>query len=421
MKLFNRLSIRTLVLSLIITIIAQVFIIQSNEKKANSIAELYKDTILHSISSLIDISRIPEAVFVAGGDSIDQSKFNAIANYINSLHPLDFFSYSPNQAVQFVYPHSKYNHFVGTNGFFKAEEALLSQVALSSNEILIYLYTDPTSNEKLMIIKNPIVHTAVNKSEEFKGFITTAYSINGIIPTLSLDEINLLGYTYKIELLEEESLNIITKSKSYTDIYSTKKEIDIEGSKWVFSLSIPFIKLCNPLLVLAIFLSLRCVYYMYVYTRQKKLTIKKQLNYELYVDSLTGVYNQKKLESLLSEKNAATLIYIALKGYSDFKEKEGSTFGDGLLIAYSKRVKYNVKGGMVIHLGEEEFVVFLEGSMSKEAINAVSKRILDLSKQPFSIMGKTAQISAKVGHSSMPEDSTKFTSLLSKALERSKT
>ncbi len=420
MKLFQRLSIRTLILSFILTLFATFIIVANNKDVASNIATLYTNTIQQTITSLIDVAEVPESVFIAGSNTITQEQFDNLATYMYSLQPFEFFSYTPVQSVQYVYPYENYKHMIGTNGFFRPEESRLSQVALSSNETLVYLYTDTTHHEKWLIVKNPIVHKTKQRTENFMGFITVAYSINSILPNMGIEQIENLDYTYQLQLAEEDVLNIIQKSASYTDIYASKQEFTTGGSTWIFSLGIPFLKLINPLLIIIIFLSLRCIYYMYVYIRQKKLTVKKQLNYELYVDSITGAYNKKKLESLLNEKSKATLLYISLAGYDAFKDANGDLFANGLLTAYSKRVKYNVKGGMIIHLGIEEFVVFLEGEMSSDAINAVSKRIIDLSAQPFSIMGKIANVSANVGYSCMPEDSTKFTSLLNIAMERTK-
>ncbi len=420
MKSLNRLSVKTLILSIVFTLISAFFIIQNNIKSANIVADFYANIVEQNIYSYIYMSETPETIFLSSPNGITQEQFDSSAKYISNIKPFLFLFVSPKQTVQYVYPSKDFSHMIGTNGFFSDKEARLSQIALSTNTTVQYVYNSTNAQDKWLIIKNPITKSAQIQAEEFLGFVTIGFSLNKFIDTIRLENIEKLGYNYQLKLIEDEQAILIERNKNYIDTLSTHRTIKIGGTEWFFSINTPWYKLVRPLSLILIFLSLRFFYYAYIYFRRKKISQKKQLSYELYVDSLTGVYNKKKLETLLNEKNAATLLYISLKGYDEFKEEYGKSFADGLLIAYSKRVKYNVKGGLVIHLGEEEFAVFLEGEMPIDAVYTVAKRIVDLSEQPFSIMGKTAHVSAKVGHSTLGTDSTKFTGLLNAAMERAK-
>ncbi len=420
MKFFQRLSVRTFIVTLVITLIFSVFIVQNNMRKTTALANFYKNGIEANIALLMQAAQAPESFIISNADNFTQTVFDDIATYMHKQKSFIFMSFTPKQSVTYVYPKEEFNHIIGSNGFFKPEEARLSQISLSSNETLLYINYDPTSQDRWLFIKNPIIKEAKDKTETFLGFITIAYSVNEVITKFQFDSLLKMGYEYQLQLLEENQPYSITKSSDFSDIFAIKNTITTGGSTWEFSLSPSFMILFDPLLLILIFFSLRCVYYIYVHIRQRKLSLKKQIHYELYVDSLTGVYNRKKLETLLTDNTKASVIYISLQGYENVKKDYGQSYEDGLLIAYSKRVKYNVKGGMVIHLGLEEFVVFLEGEISEDAIQAVIKRITDLSLQPFSIMGKVIQISARVGYSSIPKDSTKFTSLLNIAMERAK-
>ncbi len=420
MKYFKTLSERTLIFSIVLTLIIAVFVIRHNFKTATLIADFYSGIIGQSVDSLLYASEIPEMDFLRNNSSFTQNQFNASARSAHNIQAFDFLSYTPSRSVQFVYPYENYKHMVGTNGFFKPEESHYSQRAAASNKSLTYTYKDSNSSIHWLVIKNPIISKTSTKTEDFLGFITMAFSIDTLANKFKFENLEQLGYNYELSVIENDTFSTIKKSPVTDNIFSVNKSITVAGSTLNFTLYLPFFSVINPVLLILTFLSMRFFYYAYIQLKQRKELSKQQLEYELYIDSLTGAYSKKKLETMLDEKSQATLLYIVLKGHDEFEAKNGKVKGDELLVAFSKRLQYNIKDAFVVRLGGDEFVVFLEGDIPFAATEGVIKRIKGLASQPFSISGVIANISARVGYANLPEDSTKFTSLINIAMERIK-
>ncbi len=418
MKKLKTLSEKTLVVSILLTVILSIFFIHNNYKTASLISDFYTGIIGQTVDSLIYLTEIPESDFAKNNNSFTLNQFNATARNMQNMQKFKFFSFTSTKSLQYVYPYDDFKHMIGTSGIFKAEESRLSQIAASSNTTVTYIYQDPYSNEDWLLVKNPIITTNETNNEEFYGFITVGYLVDEIAPKMKLDTLERLGYNYELGVFENDGLSVIKKSKISGNIFSIDKVIELQGSTLEFRIFIPFFTLIDPALIILTFLSLRFVYYAYIQFKHKKEALHKQHEYDLYIDSLTGAYSRNKLENLLEEKTHATLLYIALKGHDTFVSKHSSQKGDELLVAFSKRLQYNVKDGYVVRLVGDEFIVFLEGEIAEQALKSVKKRVKDLASQPFSVSGLIANISANVGHSTMPKDGTNFTSLLNVAMEK---
>ncbi len=418
MNTISRLYLKILIASIVITAICAIFIVNANVKKLQIINDTYQASLEDKIGSLIELSASLENGIKSNEHELSEEDFLFYTQLLQANQKTAFISFLKDNTIQHVHPSDDFKHLIGTNGILPNEDTWYSQMAIATNNITIFTYYEPVSRQDWLMIKNPIFSSADRGEGEFLGFITIAFLYDALFETVNLSNLDELGYTHSLSILHGETKSRISQSKKYTDLFSKKNELNIYGTKWNFAVKASLFSLFNPILLVLIFLSLRFIYYSIIVYLQKKEAKKQELNYQQYVDSLTGAFSRKKLETLLDETKCATLIYITINDLKNINEEHGRDIGDGLLIAYSKRLQYNVKNGFVVRLGGSEFVVVLEGEMQKSEISGVIQRIKDLSKQPFGISGVIISIVIKIGHAEYPKDSSTFAKLLSVASDR---
>ncbi len=418
MNSISRLSNKFLIASIALTFVCAIFILSFNIRQLKNISNMYSLVIDDKISSLIELSQSLENVLHASDVVLTDDDFYKYARIIQTNQDTAFISVLTNNIVQHVYPYDEYKHLIGTDGLLPNENPWYTQISIATNSIVAFEYYEPTLRKQWLVIKNPISSNASINDESLLGFVTLAFSSDQVFNYIDFSSIESLGYKYSLQLSDAEDKSIIRQSENYSSLFAINNEMNIYGTQWTFSINASLFSLLDPVLILLVFLSFRFTYYSIIIFLQKREAIKQQIDYEQYVDSLTGAYSRKKLETVLDEKTNATLLYIVLNDLKAVNEQHGREIGDGLLIAYTKRLQYNVKDGFVVRLGGGEFVVMLENEMPKAAIKAVTNRIQDLSSQPFSISGVIVNISAKTGYATYPDDSSTFAKLLSIASDR---
>jgi diguanylate cyclase (GGDEF)-like protein len=148
------------------------------------------------------------------------------------------------------------------------------------------------------------------------------------------------------------------------------------------------------------------------------------LNTAIHVDALTQLPNRLALAGLLDaaiekSKQNADLLAICFLDLDEFKgvnDRMGHLSGDNLLIATAGRMLQAVRDNdSVVRLGGDEFVLLLGGLNSVNELDQLLTRILELLSSPFMIDGQPVLISASIGATIFPLDTSSVSHLLAHA------
>lgn len=155
----------------------------------------------------------------------------------------------------------------------------------------------------------------------------------------------------------------------------------------------------------------RFIYSQYTDITKKKET-EKRIRELAYYDTLTSLPNRwllnKRVQDLIRFDTAGklyfSLIYIDLNGFKHINDTLGHNFGDELLVAFSSRIKANIKNDdFLARIGGDEFVLLLPMT-SKDLAGRVMSRITKLMDNPFLIEGQRIFIGASSGIAQYPDD-----------------
>ena len=148
--------------------------------------------------------------------------------------------------------------------------------------------------------------------------------------------------------------------------------------------------------------------------------IWKQANY----DPLIGLPNRRLFRDRLEQeiKKAhrtglrAGLLFLDLDRFKEVNDSFGHAAGDALLIEAARRIASCVReADTVARLGGDEFTVILSEIEDNGIIERVARDIIEEMAKPFHLGGKLANISASIGISVYPGDSTEIDELLKNA------
>jgi diguanylate cyclase (GGDEF)-like protein len=159
-------------------------------------------------------------------------------------------------------------------------------------------------------------------------------------------------------------------------------------------------------------------------TERRLMSSNAILHTAVHIDALTQIPNRLALGGLLDiaiqkSKQNTDLLAICFVDLDEFKginDRMGHLSGDNLLIAAAGRMLQAVRDDdSVVRLGGDEFVLLLGGLSSIQELDQLLKRILELLSSPFMINGQPVLISASIGATIFPMDTSSVSHLLAHA------
>ena len=138
-------------------------------------------------------------------------------------------------------------------------------------------------------------------------------------------------------------------------------------------------------------------------------------------DPLTGLPNRTLLMDRIEQailrakrnRSHAGLLFIDLDGFKAVNDSLGHAVGDELLKIMATRLKQVIRAvDIVARLGGDEFIVGVLDATSREQIEHVSEKLLDVISRPCSLAGRDIILSGSVGVCIYPEDGADAKSLL---------
>ncbi|WP_162265076.1 putative bifunctional diguanylate cyclase/phosphodiesterase [Polycladidibacter stylochi] len=156
----------------------------------------------------------------------------------------------------------------------------------------------------------------------------------------------------------------------------------------------------------------------------KRIEAELVIRYNATHDSLTGLANRSRLESILqrhlsnsqSKVDNGSIFFIDLDHFKTINDTLGHQAGDDLLVTIAKRLQNSVQeNGLVARVGGDEFVVFFEKITCREKLTQLAKSIRYALSQPIQLQQRTIQVSPSIGIALFPEHAVDYEELLSKA------
>lgn len=148
--------------------------------------------------------------------------------------------------------------------------------------------------------------------------------------------------------------------------------------------------------------------------------IWRQANYDFLTDLPNRHMFQDRLEQELRKarrhKSMLALLFVDLDRFKDVNDTLGHTSGDQLLINAAERISGCLReSDTVARMGGDEFTVILPDIGSSADAEKVGSHIITALAEPYVINDQTLYLSASIGITFYPEDSTEADQLLRNA------
>ena len=148
-------------------------------------------------------------------------------------------------------------------------------------------------------------------------------------------------------------------------------------------------------------------------SHRKEIELSKQLEHNAYYDTLTNLPNRvllcDRLEQAMLRANrnntSLAILFLDLDGFKTINDTFEHYIGDKLLIALSEKMKETLRAEDTLsRIGGDEFVIILQDVDQLSLREMILDRLLEVTRQPVLIEGKTLQVSSSIGITIYPED-----------------
>ncbi len=148
--------------------------------------------------------------------------------------------------------------------------------------------------------------------------------------------------------------------------------------------------------------------------------IWRQANY----DFLTGLPNRRMVYDRLKDeikrsrrdRTQLAVLFIDLDRFKEVNDSLGHDVGDTLLQEAAARMVNSMRESDIVgRLGGDEFIIILIGLDDISGVGRITNSLLDKLAMPYKLGDELAYISASIGITIYPEDSTDITTLLKNA------
>lgn len=154
--------------------------------------------------------------------------------------------------------------------------------------------------------------------------------------------------------------------------------------------------------------------------KESEALVWKQANVDLLTQLANRQMAQNQLEhEILKAKQQNTsiaVIYLDLDNFKDVNDTQGHHIGDILLVDFAERLLSCVgETDTVARFGGDEFIIIIGGSHSAEAVDQITRELLEKTLEPFKLGEGSVYLSASIGVTIFPDDATDSISLLKNA------
>ncbi len=143
--------------------------------------------------------------------------------------------------------------------------------------------------------------------------------------------------------------------------------------------------------------------------------INEQLAEVAHFDMLTHLPNRVLLSDRLQQAMAQSarrdksvgIAFLDLDGFKDINDRYGHATGDEFLVAIARRLKSVLRDGDTLaRIGGDEFVAVMTDLTSEQDCEPLLRRLLQVAAEPVQVDGHPLQVSASIGVTLYPADSS---------------
>ncbi len=158
-------------------------------------------------------------------------------------------------------------------------------------------------------------------------------------------------------------------------------------------------------------------------TRRKTQEAETKIKAIAYHDALTGlpnrthflIYLRSMIEKSIQSRFYGALLFIDVDKFKMVNDTYGHAVGDGLLIAFAKRIiEIAGRKEVACRFGGDEFLLFLLGYDETDT-RTICEKLVKSMREPFEISGHKFALSTSVGAALFPKDADNIDDLLERA------
>jgi diguanylate cyclase (GGDEF)-like protein/PAS domain S-box-containing protein len=159
----------------------------------------------------------------------------------------------------------------------------------------------------------------------------------------------------------------------------------------------------------------------------RDITARKQaeatIEFQAYHDLLTGLPNRDQLMFLFQLKLAEAsrhdrklaVVHLDLDRFKAINDSMGHAIGDKVIVAAAERLKsFLTERDALARIGSDEFILLVGVKRSEDA-GLLARKLVDAMRQIYRLNGEDIHVTASIGISMYPEDSTNAEILLRNA------
>ena len=310
----------------------------------------------------------------------------------------------------------KGNHFVGQSINYKKDNSSyivkwsISPLKNREGNTIAYISFQKTIERTIQIEHEKLLNSIVNTSKnlilvtDLEGNII--YLNDAFNKKLGYSKDELIGKHSRIlksgmqnEIFYQKMWDSILKTGTFSDIFISRTK---DGTLFYDKKHITTIKDSegNP------------IFYVSTSTDiTKQINKQKNLESQVYIDSLTETYNKKKFEEVILEyiedyqnrKKVFSLILIDIDFFKKINDVYGHNIGDYILRQFAKLIKDNIRtDDLLFRWGGEEFAIIVQNN--KEHCNILAEKLrVEIANATF----ESINITASFGIAEFSQDMTK--------------
>ena len=245
------------------------------------------------------------------------------------------------------------------------------------------------------------------------------------------------GSHYQQSVLETPSLGLKT-DEYYLDFASQADEIQRVIKTSYESGIASYTKTSITLIIAAVFIGVYSLRVQFKHEQSRDLLLKsltdakssielknKQLHTQAYFDPLTELPNRTLFldrlgQSILNAQQTQrpfALLFLDLDHFKEVNDLYGHAAGDELLKQVAQRITQSIRvTDLSARFSGDEFVIVLEHlrdvDMAVSVANKIASKLIKRLREPFELKHGTAEVTASIGISIYPDDSTSQHSLI---------
>ncbi|MEF9853093.1 MAG: sensor domain-containing diguanylate cyclase [Hydrogenoanaerobacterium sp.] len=410
---------KTLSLILLLSILISAIIItkmQTSAKKSENERISYvtltqASKLQASINSLFQKTQTLKLLIIQGNGMI--ANFEEVAAELVNDPSIRSIQLAPNGVVTSVYP-VKGNENAYKDLFSDPNCAKEVIMARDSNKLTMSGPFEVSQGEFVVIGRQPVFLKDADGKDKFWGFTIIVLDLPKALAPSGLNLLVQEGYNYKLHRVHPDTDDVQVFSESSAAPLTDAINISFEVPNSVWTLSVePKIGWINyGDLVLQIFLAIMiCSLIVFASYMMISLNARhKELEALSVTDTLTGLYNRRKMQDVLTERCTKTafpflLCYFDLNDFKGINDVYGHDAGDYFLIACADRFRECLNPGeMLFRVGGDEFVAILKQGSGP---NDWEKRVEQFNNkliEPIVMSSYKLPISVSIGTVLFPQD-----------------